>query len=126
MWLKSFLAQSHFGNDGTQNDFVFQPLIKYFEFIKTKYWTVIWWTSKSFSDPVMKSRTTSNNILNPKLVLFNIPRFRVKLDESYLKTVSESFTLDEIKFLHCLRKNYGYSIIATVLPSEIFYLGLLI
>ena len=74
----------------------------------------------------MKSRTTSNNILNPKLVLFNIPRFRVKLDESYLKTVSESFTLDEIKFLHCLRKNYGYSIIATVLPSEIFYLGLLI
>ena len=126
MWLKSFLTQSHFGNDGTQNDFVFQPLIKYFEFIKTKYWTVIWWTSKSFSDPVMKSRTTSNNILNPKLVLFNIPRFRVKLDESYLKTVSESFTLDEIEFLHCLRKNYGYSIIATVLPSEIFYLGLLI
>ena len=74
----------------------------------------------------MKSRTTSNNILNPKLVLSNIPRFRVKLDESYLKTVSESFTLDEIEFLHCLRKNYGYSIIATVLPSEIFYLGLLI
>ena len=54
MWLKSFLAQSHFGNDGTQNDFVFQPLIKYFEFIKTKNSTVIWWTSKSFSDPIMK------------------------------------------------------------------------
>ena len=126
MCLKSFLAESHFGNDGTQNDFVFQPLIKYFEFIKTKNSTVIWWTSKSFSDPVMKSRTASNNILNPKLVLFNIPKFRVKFDESCLKTVSKSFTLDEIKFLHCLRKNYCHSIIATVLPSEIFYLGLLI
>ena len=77
--------------DGTQNYLAFQPLIKYFELSKTINPIVVSWKSKGNYKSI-KRPTATNNILNPKLDYFNIPKFWVKFESSCLKTVLKPFT----------------------------------
>ena len=66
--LSYFIGKSHFEEDGVQNYLVFQSLNKYFKVItsaNTKY--ISSWQSKGLSDETIKSPTTSDNSLHPKL-----------------------------------------------------------
>ena len=55
-----FIGKSHFGEDGTQNYLVFQPIIRYFKVItNTDY--ISSWKSKGLSAKSIKPPTTSDN-----------------------------------------------------------------
>ena len=59
-----FIGKSHFEEDGTQNDLVFQPLNKYFKvIINTDY--ILSGKSKRLSAERIKPPTTSDNSLTP-------------------------------------------------------------
>ena len=48
-----FRGKSHFGDDGTQNYLVFQPIYKYFEITPTTN-IILSWKSKGLSDEAIK------------------------------------------------------------------------
>ena len=78
-----FIGKSHFGEDGTQNYLVFQPMYRYFKVItNTDY--ILSWKSKGLSDESFKPPTTSDNNLNPALNYYGI-KTRVKFTGSCLK-----------------------------------------
>ena len=61
-----FIGKSHFGEDGTQNYLVFQPMYRYFKMItNTDY--ISFWESKGLSAESIKPPATSNNSLTPAL-----------------------------------------------------------
>ena len=54
-----FIAKSHFGEDGTQNYLVFQPMYRYFKMVtSTDY--ISSWKSKGLSDESIEPPTTSD------------------------------------------------------------------
>ena len=75
---------------------MFQPLIKYFEVSKTRNPVFISWKSKGLSDEIINPPTTKNNILNPKLDYFNIPKSGVKFEGGCLKTIAKPYTFNKI------------------------------
>ena len=48
--LSYFIGKSHFGEDGTQNYLVFQPMYRYFKKISGKDDRILWWKSKALSE----------------------------------------------------------------------------
>ena len=61
-----FIGKSHFGEHGTRNYLVLQPMYRYFEMItSTDY--ISSWKSKGLSDENFKPTSTSDNSLNPAL-----------------------------------------------------------
>ena len=63
-----FIGKSHFEEDGVQNYLVFQPLNKCFKVITgTDY--ISSWKSKGLSVESIKPPTTSDNSLNPKVIM---------------------------------------------------------
>ena len=78
-----FIGKSHFGEDGTQNYLVFQPMYKYFKMItNTDY--ISSWKSKGLSSESFKAISTSDNSLNPALNYYGT-KTRVKFTGSCLK-----------------------------------------
>ena len=55
-----------FGEDGTQNYLVFQPMYRYFKTV-TSTDCISSWKSKELSDESIQPPTTSDNSLNPAL-----------------------------------------------------------
>ena len=60
-----FIGKSHFGEDGTQNYLVFQPMNKYLKVDNSDY--VLSWTSKGLSNESIKPPPVPNNLFNPVL-----------------------------------------------------------
>ena len=61
-----FIGKSHFGEDGTENYLVFQPMYRYFKMItNTDY--ISSWKSKGLSTESIKPPTTTDNSLTPAL-----------------------------------------------------------
>ena len=58
-----FIKKSHFGEDGTQNYLVFQPMNKYLKVDNSDY--VLSWTSKGLSNENITPPSTRNNFLSP-------------------------------------------------------------
>ena len=78
-----FIGKSHFGEDGTQNYLVFQPMYRYFKMItNTDY--ISSWKFKGLSDESIKPPTTSDNSLNPALNFYGT-KARVKFTGCCLK-----------------------------------------
>ena len=75
-----FIGKSHFEEDGTQNDLVFQPLNKYFKLI-TNPLSVLSWQSKGLSSENIDPPTTG---LSPSINYVG-HKIRVKFTGSYLK-----------------------------------------
>ena len=73
-------------DDGSQNYFLFQPLIKYSKLIGNN--VVITWKSKGLSGESIKTPAANLNLM---LDYFNNPKFRVEFNGSCLKTDSEGF-----------------------------------
>ena len=79
-----FRGKRHFGEDGTQNYLIFQPIFKYFKVNAitnvTNY--VLSWNSKGLSDETIKPPTTSDNSLTPTINYNNTYKIRVKFNGS--------------------------------------------
>ena len=61
-----FIGKIHFGEYGTQNYLVFQPMYRYFKMItNTDY--ISFWESKGLSAESIKPPATSDNSLTPAL-----------------------------------------------------------
>ena len=58
-----FIGKSHFEEDGVQNYLIFQPLIRYFEFITNTPTYISSWKSKGLSTESIKPPTISDNNL---------------------------------------------------------------
>ena len=78
-------AQDIFTEDGSQNYFIFQPLLKYFQASRTIVnANIMRRTSKGLSDQSIKPYATSDNNFSKKLDYSNNPKFRVNFDRSCL------------------------------------------
>ena len=64
-----FFGKSHFGEDGSQNYLVFQPIYRYFKLFSIAQYLeyVSEWKSKGLSIESIKLISTSDNSLNPTL-----------------------------------------------------------
>ena len=84
-----FIGKSHFGEDGTQNYLVFQPMYRYFKMItNTNY--ISSWKSKGLSAKSIKPPITSDNSLTPALNYYGT-KTRVKFTGSCLKQSKMSY-----------------------------------
>ena len=90
-----FIGKSHFEEDDTQNDLVFQPKTRYFKILpNTNY--ILSWKSKGLSAETIKSHTTSpltasDYNLIPTLS-YSGTKTKLKFTESYLKQDQISYT----------------------------------
>ena len=79
-----FIGKSHFGEDGTRNYLVFQPMYRYFKMItNTDY--ISSWKSKVLSAESIKPPITSNNSLTLALNFYGT-KTRVKFTGSCLRS----------------------------------------
>ena len=77
-----FIGKIYFEEDGTQNNLVFQPILKYFKREKnTDY--ILEWKSKGISDEAFKIPIVTENILKPLLAYGN--KIKAKFIGSCLK-----------------------------------------
>ena len=85
-----FIGKSHFGEDGTKNNLVFQPMYRYFKMItNTDY--IPSWNSKGLSAESIKPPTASDNSLTSALSYYDT-KTRVKFTGSCLKQLKISYT----------------------------------
>ena len=63
-----FRGKNYFEEDGTQNYLVFQPVYKHFKTINSTG-NISGWKSKELSNESIKTPSTSNNFLNPLLIM---------------------------------------------------------
>ena len=85
-----FIGKSHFEEDGTQNNLVFEPINEYFKVIEnTKY--ISSWKSKGLSDETIKSSTTFDNSLSP-LIDYLGDKIRLIFNGDCLKQPKVTYT----------------------------------
>ena len=87
-----FRGKSHFEDDGTQNDLVFQAVSRFFKTVSDNDSNILSWKSKGLSDESSKPPTTSKKMLNPSVDDVGT-KARVKFNGDCLKNS---------KYLHCL------------------------
>ena len=88
--LSYFYSKSHFGENGSQNYSLFQPINKYFKLIAiTDY--ISSWTSKGLSSESIKPPTTSDNSLTPAVSFYG-SKTKVTFTGSCLKQPEISYT----------------------------------
>ena len=89
-----FIGKSHLDEDGTQNYFVFQPMVRYFKIItNTNY--VSSWKSKGLSAETIKPPITSDNSLTPTLNYYGA-KTRIKFNGSCLEQPKISYTYGKV------------------------------
>ena len=84
-----FIGKSRFGEGGTQNYFVFQPMFRYFKMITNADY-ILSWKPKGLSAERIKPPTTSDNSPNPALNYYGT-KTRVKFTGSRLKQSKISY-----------------------------------
>ena len=84
-----FIGKSHFGEDGTQNYLVFQPIYRYFKMVTNADY-ISSWKSKGLSDESSKPPTTPDNSLTPALNYYST-KTRVEFTGSCLKQPKISY-----------------------------------
>ena len=85
--LSYFKGKSYFGEDGTQNYLVFQPIQRYFKriFGVGNGNCIYYWKSKGLSDERINSIKTSDYGITPYLSYYDTNKIRVKFDGGCLK-----------------------------------------
>ena len=89
-----FRGKSHFEEDGTQNYWVFEPILRYFKVntIINVADYIVSWKSKGLSDETIIPPTTSDNSLAPVLIYYDFGKVKVKFTWSCLKQPKPSIT----------------------------------
>ena len=93
--LSLFIGQSYFFNDGSQNFFIFQPILNTFTKPVGLTKTIVVWQSKGLSNVKIRTPTTWNNSLSPKMKWYN-SKIRVEFKGSFLKQDKVSFTPNSV------------------------------
>ena len=96
-----FFGKSHFEEDSTQNNLVFQPLNKYFKVI-TNTGYVSSWKSKGLSAESIKPPTTSDNSLNSNIKLLWYQNKRKIYWKLFKRTKNFIYSWKSSKYLYCL------------------------
>ena len=86
------MDQSYFPNDRAQNVLIFQPILNIF-IIHAEIFVA--WQSKELSNEKIRSPTTSDNSLSPKLKLHN-SKIRGEYKDSCFKQDKVTFTLNSV------------------------------
>ena len=85
-----FTGKSHFEEDSTQNNLIFEPINEYFKVIaNTKY--ISSWKSKGLSDETIKLSATSDNSLSP-LIDYLGDKIRLIFNGDCLKQPKVTYT----------------------------------
>ena len=80
-----FIGQNYFGNYGSQNFLIFQPIYKTFKMLAGLADTIAKWESKGLSNKKNKPLTTANHSLSSELRWMNNSRIKVEFKGSCLK-----------------------------------------
>ena len=87
------IGKSHFGEDGTQNYLVFQPMNKYLEVDNSDY--ISSWKSKGLSDETIITPSSRINFFSPSLNYLRT-KIRIKFNRSCLKQDKITYTHGKI------------------------------
>ena len=98
-----FIDKSHFEEDGAQNYLIFQPLIRYFEFITNSPRYISPWKSTGLSTESIKPPTTSDNSLASALSYYGT-KMRVKVTGSCLKQDKVTFNHKKVVNIYIVYK----------------------
>ena len=81
-----FMGKSHFGEDGTQNYLVFQPMYRYFRLMTNKL-NILSWQSKGLSNESFDPPNTNSS----PVIAYVGNKIRVKFNGSCLKQSNRDF-----------------------------------
>ena len=112
--LSYFKGKSYFGEDGTQNYLVFQPIQRYFKriFGVGNGNCIYYWKSKGLSDERINSIKTSDYGITPYLSYYDTNKIRVKFDGGCLKQDPGSFFhggIENVYIVYEISKNINIS-----------------
>ena len=109
-----FRGKSHFEEDGTQNDLVFQPMYRYFKRVAGvgtgNY--IYFWKSKGLSD----ENITSDYSLNPQVSYLGT-KTRVKFDRSCLKQDKVTFNHKKVVNIYIVYELNKIAVIGNNFPT---------
>ena len=113
-----FRGKSHFGEDGTQNYLVFQPICRYFRRIigvgSVNY--IYFWKSIGLSDERLNSNTASNYTITAELSYYGT-KIRVEFNGNCLKQDKVTYNHGKIVNIYIVNeisKNYSVSTYPTL------------
>ena len=82
--LNYYHCKNYFDEDGTLNYYVFQPLFKYLEVAHVGNITyILSWKSRGLHDKKIKAIVTNNDLLNPRINIYDMGKFRIKFNGSF-------------------------------------------
>ena len=80
-----FRGKNYFDEDGAQNYYIFQTIYKYLKLTHVNDISyVLSWKSKGINDIKIESIKTNNYLLNPHINLYNMRKYRIKFNGSFL------------------------------------------
>ena len=83
--LSYYHGNNYFDEDGSLNDYVFQPLFKYLEAAHACNITyILSWKSRGLHDTKIKAIVITNYLLNPQINIYDIDKIRIKFNRSFL------------------------------------------
>ena len=78
-------GKNYFDEDGTLNNYVFQPLFKYLEVAHVGNITyTLSWNSRGLHDAKIKSIKTNNYLLSQQINIYDMGKIRIKFNGSFL------------------------------------------
>ena len=111
-----FIGKSHIKEDVVQNSLIFQPLIRYFEFITNTPHYIPSWKSKGLSTESIKSPTISDNSLAPALS-YHGTKTRAKRTGSCLKQDKVTFNHKKVVNIYIVYELNKITLIGNNFPT---------
>ena len=91
--LSYYHGKNYFDEDGALNYYVFQPLFKYLEVAHVGNITyILSWKSRGLHDTKIKAIVTNNDLLNPRINIYDMGKFRIKFNGSFLNRFPPTMT----------------------------------
>ena len=91
--LSYYHGKNYFDEDGTLNYYVFQPLFKYLEVAHVGNITyILSRKSRAIHDTKIKAIVTNNYLLNPRINIYDMGKFRIKFNGSFLNRFPPTMT----------------------------------
>ena len=89
--LSYFISKNYFNDDGSQNYWIFQPDLKYFQIISGTVDKILRWKSKGLSEESITTPATLDNSFATKLSYIHNSKIAVKFQGNCLKQNKVTF-----------------------------------